>query len=157
MILKRNESYYNDEHGDRPRPVPDIPELKKATNLFMRTKSIMGFWCWYNLYFSSLWHDILHGSIFVNVPLWLLIHLSGSRGSLKVHHQAHKTVTNNAMREKKRGYTNFKSHDGLYVLTKRSVSFLSFCVIRQKFWTITMLIAIVWSKSHENHLQLQEK
>ncbi|XP_006300831.2 putative E3 ubiquitin-protein ligase ORTHRUS 4 [Capsella rubella] len=26
----------SDEHGDRPRPLPDIPELKKATDLFVR-------------------------------------------------------------------------------------------------------------------------
>ncbi|KAL1215217.1 E3 ubiquitin-protein ligase ORTHRUS 2 [Cardamine amara subsp. amara] len=26
----------SDEHGDRPRPIPNIPELKKATDLFVR-------------------------------------------------------------------------------------------------------------------------
>ncbi|XP_019167510.1 PREDICTED: E3 ubiquitin-protein ligase ORTHRUS 2-like isoform X5 [Ipomoea nil] len=29
----------SDEHGDRPRPLPDIPELKKALDVFERTES----------------------------------------------------------------------------------------------------------------------
>ncbi|CAH8257128.1 unnamed protein product [Arabidopsis lyrata] len=29
----------SDEHGDRPRPLPNIPELKKATDLFVRMES----------------------------------------------------------------------------------------------------------------------
>ncbi|XP_013712639.1 E3 ubiquitin-protein ligase ORTHRUS 2-like isoform X2 [Brassica napus] len=29
----------SDEHGDRPRPLPSIPELKKATDMFVRTES----------------------------------------------------------------------------------------------------------------------
>lgn len=31
--------YCSDELGDRPRPLPDIPELKKAIDLFERTET----------------------------------------------------------------------------------------------------------------------
>ena len=33
------ELYCSDELGDRPRPLPSIPELKKATDMFVRTES----------------------------------------------------------------------------------------------------------------------
>jgi len=31
--------YCSDEHGDRPRPLPDVPELENATDLFVRKES----------------------------------------------------------------------------------------------------------------------
>jgi len=31
--------YCSDEHGDRPRPLPNVPELNMATDLFERKES----------------------------------------------------------------------------------------------------------------------
>ena len=31
--------YCSDEHGDRPRPLPDIPELEDAIDLFERNET----------------------------------------------------------------------------------------------------------------------
>lgn len=39
LVMLNVELYCSDEHGDRPRPLPNIPELKVATDLFERKES----------------------------------------------------------------------------------------------------------------------
>ena len=39
LQIKFSDFHYSDEHGDRPRPLPPIPELKKATDLSERKES----------------------------------------------------------------------------------------------------------------------
>lgn len=39
LQIKFIDFHYSDEHGDRPRPLPPIPELKKATDLSERKES----------------------------------------------------------------------------------------------------------------------
>ena len=39
QVLPLVDVYHSDEHGDRPRPLPVVPELKKAFQLTERKES----------------------------------------------------------------------------------------------------------------------